>query len=149
MAALSPSAVPVRPIGRSAATPSADSLLRPVGASASDRERIGGGVVQVRAYDRTSGGKLVRVSAHTRPDPPGGDGPDPAAPSPPDAAPTRLGVELAARRESCESQRLSDEAMCRSPVVVPTARRSCWASVAERYAQCLRGGYVPPLATGR
>lgn len=109
------------------------------------------GLVHVRSYTRTINGKPVQVAAHTRADPPGGEAeqPAPSADEVPNQGPPAIGIQLVARRDACEVQRLRDDAICRSPVVAPVNRRSCWASVMERYSQCLRGGYIPPLQTGR
>lgn len=109
------------------------------------------GLVHVRSYTRTINGKPVQVAAHTRADPPGREAeqPAPSANEVPTEESPPIGIQLAARRDTCEVQRLRDDAIGRSPVVAPVNRRSCWASVMERYSQCLRGGYIPPLQTGR
>lgn len=157
MAALSPSAVPDRAALRAFAIATArraDAISDRSGVNAQRFGREGGnggGVVHVNSYVRIVDGKSVQVSAHTRADPPGGN----SGASDVTAVvgrPQNSEVprpELVARRDACEVQRLRDDMICRSPLVAPTAKRSCWASVSERYAQCLRGGYIPPLWTGR
>jgi hypothetical protein len=108
-------------------------------------EPVGGGAVHVRAYTRTVNGRPVAVGEHQRADPPGGDADTTRIPkddrraAPGEADPA---VVMAARRDRCEAQRIRDEAICRI-----LASRSCWASASERYAQCLRGGYIPRLVT--
>lgn len=106
------------------------------------------GIVNVRSYVRTVDGKPVTVSAHTRGDPPGGDNED-------------LGVAIVegneaersiaiadARSAACDAQLVRDQMVCRT-LPLPGVRRSCWASAMERYAQCGRGAYIPPLVIGR
>lgn len=122
----------------------------PIPRGASTPPSIGSeaGIVNVRSYVRTVDGKPVTVSAHTRGDPPGGDNED-------------LGVAIAggseversiaiadARSAACDAQLVRDQMVCRS-LPLPGVRRSCWASAMERYAQCGRGAYIPPLVSGR
>lgn len=157
MAALSPSAVPDREALRAFAIATARRANAGPNRGEVNAQRLtqedgnAGDVVHVNGYVRIVDGKPVQVSAHTRADPPGGDsaasGVTAAVGRPQNTELPR--PELVARRETCEIQRLRDDTICRSPLVAPTAKRSCWASVSERYAQCLRGGYIPPLWTGR
>lgn len=103
------------------------------------------GPVHVRAYTRVVNGRSVQVGEHIRSDPPGGDG-SRLGRSDGESAQSDEGraVMLAGRRDRCEEQRLRDDAICRI-----LQFRSCWASSAFRYSQCLIGGYVPPLVTER
>jgi RHS repeat-associated protein len=50
------------------------------------------------------------------------------------------------REEDCELQRQNDESVCRM-LPDPRARGRCWRSATERYVNCLRGVYIPPLVT--
>lgn len=144
MSALSPTGVPSREALRQISSAA-------FATQAANVETASTGLVHVRSYTRTINGKPVQVAAHTRADPPGGEAEQlaPSANEVPNDGPPTIGIQLAARRDTCEVQRLQDDAICRSPVVAPVNRRSCWASVMERYSQCLRGGYIPPLQTGQ
>jgi hypothetical protein len=107
-----------------------------------------GGVVHVRSYVRTVDGKPVSVSAHTRGDPPGGEHDDVGAAMAEGRAPERSIAVASARSAACDAQFARDQIVCRT-LALPGVRRSCWASAMERYAQCGRGAYIPPLVIGR
>jgi hypothetical protein len=121
------------PIPRGASTPSS------IGSEA--------GIVNVRSYVRTVDGKPVTVSAHTRGDPPGGQ--KDAGMSTAEGSEAARSIEIAYRRSAaCEAQFARDQRICNG-LPSPVARRSCWASAMDRYVQCGRGAYIPPLVIGR
>jgi hypothetical protein len=107
-----------------------------------------GGAVNVRPYVRTISGKAVNVAAHTRGDPPGGSGSLSGQEMPAGRVPDRIVAAAYRRSAACDAQFERDRAICRT-LPLPAIRRSCWTSAMERYAQCGRGGYIPPLNTGR
>ena len=107
-----------------------------------------GGAVNVRPYVRTINGKTVSVAAHTRGDPPGGSGSLSGHEMPEGRVPDRIVAAAYRRSAACDAQFERDQAICRT-LPLPAIRRSCWTSAIERYAQCGRGGYIPPLNTGR
>src|SRR5262245_53369364 len=137
MAALSPTGLPSREALRD--------FARSYGASRMAGE---GGVVHVRSYVRTVDGKPVSVSAHTRGDPPGGEHDDAGAAMAEGRAAERSIAIASARSAACDAQFARDQIVCRT-LASPGVRRSCWASAMERYAQCGRGAYIPPLVIGR
>ena len=106
------------------------------------------GAVNVQAYVRTVNGKAVNVAAHTGGDPPGGSDTGTGHEVPEGRVPDRIVAAAYRRSAACDAQFERDQAICRT-LPLPAIRRSCWASAAERYAQCGRGGYIPPLNTGR
>ena len=106
-----------------------------------------GGDVNVRSYVRNVGGRAVTVAAHTRADPAGGEA-SASTQALGTSEETEPAVVLAsARQADCLAQWVRDNAICRT--LPRAARRSCWASANDRYSQCGRGAYVPPLVTGR
>lgn len=106
------------------------------------------GIVNVRSYVRSVDGKLVTVSAHTRGDPPGGDNEDLGVAIAEGGEADRY-IAIAYRRSAaCDAQFVRDQRVC-DALATPGVRRSCWASAMERYAQCGRGAYIPPLVIGR
>jgi hypothetical protein len=106
------------------------------------------GIVNVRSYVRTVDGKPVTVSAHTRGDPAGGDNEDPSLAIVEGSEVERSIAIADARSAACDAQLVRDQMVCRT-LPLPSVRRSCWASAVERYAQCGRGAYIPPLVVGR
>lgn len=107
-----------------------------------------GGVVNVRGYVRTIDGKAVNVAAHTRGDPAAGSDPGEGRGLQQDQAADRAVATASRRSAACDAQFERDQAVCRA-LPLPAIRRSCWASAMERYAQCGRGAFIPPLVTGR
>lgn len=107
-----------------------------------------GGLVHVRSYVRTVDGKSVPVSAYTRSDPPGGEREN-AGISIAEGSEAERSIAIAYRRSAaCDAQFERDQRVCDGLRLVGS-RRSCWASAMERYAQCGRGAYIPPLVIGR
>ena len=122
----------------------------PIPRGASTPPRIGSeaGIVNVRSYVRTVDGKSVTVSAHTRGDPPGGENQDVRV-SIAEGSEAERSIAIAYRRSAaCDAQLVRDQQVCRG-LTSPGIRQSCWASANERYAQCGRGAYIPPLVIGR
>ena len=152
MGGLSSAAVP----DRAANTQGLPTLARrpilgidPIPRGASTPSSIGSedGIVNVRSYVRTVDGKPVTVSAHTRGDPPGGQ--KDAGMSIAEGSEAARSIEIAYRRSAaCEAQFARDQRICNG-LPSPVARRSCWASAMDRYVQCGRGAYIPPLVIGR
>lgn len=129
-----------RPLLVSDKIPSAASMAPSVGGE--------GGLVHVRSYVRTVDGKSVSVSAHTRSDPPGGEHDDVGVSLAEGREAERSIAIASARSAACDAQLVRDQMVCRT-LPLPGVRRSCWASAMERYAQCGRGAYIPPLVIGR
>jgi hypothetical protein len=102
----------------------------------------------VRGYVRTIDGKAVNVAAHTRGDPAGGSDPREGRGLQQDQAADRAVATASRRSAACDAQFERDQAVCRA-LSLPAIRRSCWDSAMERYAQCGRGAFIPPLVTGR
>lgn len=120
----------------------------PLGASAPPSIGSEAGIVSVRSYVRTVDGKPVTVSAHTRGDPPGGDN-EALGVANVEGSEAERSIAIAdARSAACDAQLVRDQMVCRT-LPLPGVRRSCWASAMERYAQCGRGAYIPPLVIGR
>ena len=113
-----------------------------------EAEAAQGDVVNVQGYVRIVDGKAVNVAAHTRGDPPGGSSPDGGREPQQDQAADRAVATANRRGAACDAQFERDQTVCRA-LPLPAIRRSCWASAMERYAQCGRGAYIPPLMTGR
>ena len=122
----------------------------PPARSASTPPGIGSeaGIVNVRSYVRTVDGKPVTVSAHTRGDPPGGDNEDLDVAIAESGEAARYIAVAYRRSAACDAQLVRDQRVC-DALATPGVRRSCWASAMERYAQCGRGAYIPPLVIGR
>lgn len=107
-----------------------------------------GSLVHVRSYVRTVDGESVTVSAHTRGDPPGGEDQNIVV-SIANSSEAERSIAIAYRRSAaCDAQLVRDQQICRG-LASPGIRQSCWASANERYAQCGRGAYIPPLVIGR
>lgn len=104
--------------------------------------------MNVRSYVRTVDGKTVTVSAHTRGDPPGGDNEDLDVAIAESGEADRYIAAAYRRSAACDAQLVRDQGVC-DALATPGVRRSCWASAMERYAQCGRGAYIPPLVIGR
>lgn len=120
----------------------------PRGATMSPSVGSEGGLVHVRSYVRTVDGKSVFVSAHTRSDPPGGKQEHFGA-TIADGSEAEQSISIAYRRSAaCDAQLARDQRVC-AALSLPGSRQSCWASAMERYAQCGRGAYIPPLVIGR
>jgi len=90
---------------------------------------------------------LLRAS-QMRSDPPGRSGSLSGHEMPEGRVPDRIVAAAYRRSAACDAQFERDQAICRT-LPLPAIRRSCWTSAMERYAQCGRGGYIPPLNTGR
>jgi len=153
MGGLSSVAIPARTVMTlGLPTPARRPLLSadPIPRGASTPPSIGSeaGKVNVRSYVRTVDGKPVTVSAHTRGDPPGGDNEDLGAAIAESSEVERSIAIADARSAACDAQLVHDQMVCRT-LPLPGVRRSCWASAMERYAQCGRGAYIPPLVIGR
>ena len=122
--------------------------LIPRGASTPPSVGSEAGIVNVRSYVKTVDGKPVTVSAHTRSDPPGGE-PENIDVSIAEGSEAERSIAIAYRRSAaCDAQLVRDQRICRGLTSLGV-RQSCWASANERYAQCGRGAYIPPLVIGR